>query len=398
MLRQQVTAARKDASADTSVEKSLTTRIRTSGKSSINWLRIADLTGEQGERGIFARQELLRAKARIGAMSPSELLSGLADVKSLGLDPRSRGEIDGLLITALMKKDRQAAADYLVIPENNHIGLPGNLLRDTIESWARSDFPGVLAWYDGKVAAGGFVNKALGGRNHRRFGIEAVLLAKLVTSDPAAAANRLKAYPEDQRSFILDRISSGNRSVDRMPDENQLASYIALARETLPPGQQGMFISNALAPFSRAGDYQKIDRFLDDAAASPEERNTTVITTARQRFVTLLKDDKLTIGEIDRFREWAELHSPAQVDRFTGGTLAGLLSDRGNGFDSTAKVNELLFHYHETSGNDEVLLGFLSQWQFWGNADKARTIATKIHDPTRRGEFLKTLEPDPENP
>lgn len=393
MLRVQVAASGKGVSSGAPAGNSLATRIRTSGKSSINWLRIADLTGEQGRNGIFARQELLRAKVRIEAMSPAELLAALADTKTLGLDPRSRGEIDGMLITALMKKDLRAAADYLIIPENNHIGLPGNLLRDTIDEWTQSDFPSALAWFDGKVAAGGFSNKSLGGRDHRRFGIEAALLAKLVGSDPAAAANRLKGYPEDQRSYIFDRISSNNRSAGRSPDENELASYVALARETLPLGQQASFISNAAAPFSRAGEYQKIDQFLDHAAASPEERIATVLTTGRQRFTTLSKDEKLTIAEVDRFWEWAARQSPTQVGRFTGSALAGLLTDRGNGSDPSAKVNELLIHYHEANENDEVLLGFLGSWPFWGDATKARALAEKFHDPARHSEFLKTLEP-----
>ncbi|RYD47629.1 MAG: hypothetical protein EOP85_05120, partial [Verrucomicrobiaceae bacterium] len=39
---------------------------------SINWLRIAELTGEQHD-GIFARQELLHARRRVQLMSPAEL-------------------------------------------------------------------------------------------------------------------------------------------------------------------------------------------------------------------------------------------------------------------------------------------------------------------------------------
>jgi hypothetical protein len=398
MLSEQVAASGKDVSPGAPAEKSLATRILTSGKSSINWLRIADLTGGQGRNGIFARQELLRAKSRIEAMSSTELLAALADTKTLGLDLRSRGEIDGMLITALMKKDLRVAANYLIVPENNHIGLPGNLLRDTINEWTKSDFPSALAWFDGEVAAGGFANKTLGGRDHRRFGIEAILLAKLVASDPVAAANRLRGYPEDHRSYIFERISSNNRGAGNPPDEKELASYVALARETLPSGQQASFISNVVTPFSRAGEYQKIDQFLDHAVASPEERTAAVLTTGRQRFTTLSKDEKLTIEEVDRFREWAARQSPAQVDRFTGSTLAGLLMDRGNGSDPSAKVNELLIHYHEANENDEVLLGFLRNWQFWGDATKARAIAEKFHDPARRDEFLKTLEPDTATP
>lgn len=398
MLGEQVAVVRKDSQSDVSGEMSLATRIRTSGKTSINWNRIAELTGEGGGDGIFARQELLRTKARMDAMTPAGLLAALEEVRGLGFDVRSRGEIDGLLIAALMKKDLRAAADYLVIPENNHIGLSGNFMRDTIDEWSKTDFASTLAWFDGKVAEGVFVNKSLGGRDHRRFGIEAVLLTKLVMSDPGAAANRLKTYPENQRSYIFDRITSNNRRADTPPDENELASRVALARETLPPAQQAAVVSNSVTPFSRTGDYQKIDSFLNHAAASPDERTAAVITTGRERFVALVKDDKLTVGEVDRFREWAARQSPEKVDRFTGSTLAGLLTDRGNGFDPTAKVNELLFHYHEVAGNDEVMLGFLGSWRFWGDAAKARALAEKIHDPSRRDEFLKTLEPAPGTP
>lgn len=357
---------------------------------SINWLRIAELTGEQGNDGIFARQELLRAKARIQAMSPAELLAALANVKTLDLDLRSRREVDGLLLNALGEKDPEAAMTYVSAPENLQMGLPKNILA----AWAKSDLPAALAWFDGQIAKGTFDSKSLDGKTYRRSTIEAALLANLLTSDPDAALRRLSAYPQADRSYIFQEISIYNSR-----NENDLAARVVLARETLSAREQASVISKSIAFFSEAGDYAKIDGFLDRISATPEERDLSLSATGTNRLASLYSEGKLTTGEIDNFREWAASHSPTTVDRLTGATLSRLADSSGSGDSNLrAKAEELLTYYQETLGNDDVLLGFIEAGRMWRDPGKTRALAEKIKDPARREQFLESLKPGPANP
>ncbi len=390
LVRQQIPTS---ASSDppSLPDESSATRNRTSGKSSINWLRIAEISGEQGG-GIFARQEMLRANARIREMGKDELLTALSEIKTLGLDIRSRGQIEGLLIAALGKADPAAALSYLIVPGNDHAGIGGNLMANILRDWTRRDMPGVLAWFDGQIAAGNFETKSLDGRNFRRARVEATLLANLMISDPAAASRRLAGYSEANRASIFQAIC------DFAANENELAARVHLARETMPASGQATVIARSVDRFAPQGDYEGVDRFLGRVAATSEERAASIAATARNRFSNLCRDDKLTTGEIDSFRKWASSHEPATVDDITGRALASVAANQGNGSISEAKAKELLLHYQEASGSDDVVVGFLDSWPFWGNEAKARALAAKIKDPERRDKFLKSLEPVPAAP
>ncbi|MES2921483.1 MAG: hypothetical protein V4819_08050 [Verrucomicrobiota bacterium] len=384
LVRQQISASAGNDSPPSLPDESSATRNRTSGKSSVNWLRIAKITGEQGG-GIFAKQEMLRAKARIREMGKDELLTTLSEIKTLGLDIRSRGQIEGLLIAALGKEDPAAALSYLIVPGNDHAGIGGNLMTNILRDWTRRDMPGALAWFDGQIAAGNFETRSHDGINFRRARFEAALLANLMNTDPAAAAQRLSGYSVANRASIFQNIcASGNAA-----NENELAARVLLAREALPASGQATVIASSIARFAGQGDYEGIDRFLGRIAATPEERASSIAATGNKRFTNLCRDDKLTTGEIDSFRKWAFSYEPAKVDDITGRALASVAEYH------EAKAKELLLHYQETSGSDDVVLGFLDSWPFWGNEAKARVLAAKIKDPERRDKFLKTLEADP---
>ncbi|RYD35472.1 MAG: hypothetical protein EOP85_19005 [Verrucomicrobiaceae bacterium] len=126
-------------------------------------------------------------------------------------------------------------------------------------------------------------------------------------------------------------------------------------------------------------------------AATPDERATSVAETARLRFQNLFQNDKLTVAEVDRFREWAGAHAPERVDALTGSALATMF---GNGLDPTIKAAELALHYQESSGKDDVLAALL-RGPFSGDHDRARELAGKIKDPEIRADILRRYEPQP---
>ncbi len=395
LLRQQIAALADPISGAGILEKSIATRNQTSAKASINWRRIAEITGYDGSDGIFAKQELLRAKIRIQAMTPAELLATLAGIKELGLDVRSRMEIDGMLITALGEKDPEAALTYLATPANDSIGFSWGIINPILATWTKTDLPAAISWFDRMIAAGSFDSTALDEKNYRRIRVEAVLLAQLSISDPAGAARRLNAYSGEDRSIIFVALSQFDRYTAETTDEKELISRVILAKACLPAGAQAEIIAKTISPYSVAGDYEKIDRFLDRVDATPEERAASIAAAARERFGKLSREDHLTLEEVDRFRNWATIHSLEKIDEVTGGALAMVASNHRNGSDPREKIIELISHKQESSGNDEVLLGFIRNWPQWGDAEKARSLADKIRDPELRDQFLESLNSDP---
>src|SRR5687768_9894428 len=79
VLREQIASSHRQSSSGP--DSGATHRASVTSANSINWLRIAELISGQQD-GIFAKQELLRARKRIQLMSPAELLAALDDTRT----------------------------------------------------------------------------------------------------------------------------------------------------------------------------------------------------------------------------------------------------------------------------------------------------------------------------
>ncbi|RYD23982.1 MAG: hypothetical protein EOP88_01965 [Verrucomicrobiaceae bacterium] len=389
-LQKQITVTGRNGDSATTFPEDPAFRRQATAKGSINWQRFAELTGGYGGAGIFARQELLRAEKRIQAMSPEELLAALATTKDLELDGRSRGEIQGRLITALGEKDPAAALTCLIAPDADRM-LNGGIMDRILTKWIHDDFTAALAWFDGKIADGSLDSKSVDGSNHRRFAIEGGLLDHLSMSDPETAARRLTAYPEAYRANIFEQLTWSFKT----EDEGRLVARMELARAALTPQAQAKILTDSIKPLSRSGDYTKIDAFLEKVSATPQERADSMAQASKERFMQVSRRDQLDIAEIDRFREWAAGHSLDKIDESAGKALAATSSSYRSGRDSVEKIRELLSHYQDTNGNDDMLMGFLSGGAFNGQRDKIRLLAGDIRDPELRADYLKRLESDP---
>jgi hypothetical protein len=96
---------------------------------------------------------------------------------------------------------------------------------------------------------------------------------------------------------------------------------------------------------------------------------------------------KINAEDIDTMRAWIATQSPDSVDRLTGSAIAR--SAQVNQKLDFSEASELALRYHEASGNDEVLVSFLSSGAAHANKDKARELAARISDAARREEILE---------
>ncbi len=355
---------------------------RPSGKTSVSWRRLGDLIGDQRTPGIFARQELLRADAEIRSMTRPELLAALAEVATLDLDIFPRGQLEAKLIVALGEVDPAAALAYLA-DNDDHEGLPYSLQTGILAGWAKKDLSTATRWLDAEIAAGALDDKSLDGRNFPRFRMEAGLLSSLVESDPAAAAVRLAAFDEKHRADVLSELVHYLGRESKPPGDRTLYGYASLVREMLPPSAQPRAIAAPVSTLAMQDGYQQIDRYFENITATPAERALGVADAMASKFDGLVWQNQISPSEIDSVRQWALIQSPDTVDEATAEALRSISSHGSNAFNRAA---DLALHYHEVTGNDEILTGFLDYGISPQNKPRARLLAERISDPAKRAE------------
>lgn len=396
-LRGRINAVRhqKASSSPRETEPSRNNRVRpareaAAAKPAIRWQRIAELKSE-GSHGILSKQELLRAEMRIRAMNPDELRDALAELTSQEMDQRIRSDLQAELLTVLAEKDPAGALDLLT-GRNGILISRVNFASNMLVKWARKDPTAAVSWLDAKIAAGDFKSTSLKGGNHQRTEMEMGLLTILIGSDPEAAAARLSDLPQEQRSGVLSQFADIMRRKDGGIPENELSSFAAIVRSSLPADQQIQMITGPVGSLAGQPGYDKIDQYLEQVAASPAERTSSVREAADVKFRSLANNGRLTVEEIDRFRSWAASQSPETVDQITADSLTKLC---WNGSSSAPKAWDLAIHYHQQTGNDKILSQFVRSAPGAFGKEKLLSMVELIKDEEIRKETVRLLQNNP---
>ncbi len=313
-------------------------------------------------------------------MTPAQLLAALAEVSALDLDIHARGQLEAKLIAALGEVDPAAALAYLA-GKKDHSGLPYCPETGILAGWAKTDLPGATRWLDAEIASGALNDKSLEGRNFRRFRMEAGLLSSLVESDPAAASARLSAFQEKHRADVLSELVHCLGRESKPPGDRALHGYGSLVREMLPPSAQPRAIAAPVSTLAMQDGYQQIDRYFENITATPAERAAGVAEAMAAKFEVLVWQNQINPTEIDAVRQWGRIHSPETVDEATARALRSISINGADGFNRAA---DLALHYHETTGNDVILTGFIQHGIDSRDKPRARLLAEKISDPTQR--------------
>lgn len=357
----------------------------------LNWHQLHTLSSERLPT-LFDKQLILRAHARIRAMTEAELLAALDEVSTLTADVRELDDLREKLIAALQEKNPEAALDYLNHPDRKKELHLSDASPRILAAWAASDPAAAAAWFDRRIAAGDFDTTSLQGHNFRRNRIEAAFLGVLLKSNPADVETRVLTLPDDQRFATLQQmVTQADYNDQSLPKETH-ASFTSLIRSTLLPNAQAQLIAETASTILKYHDYQAADAFLDQASASPAERESAVQQAARGKFQHLARKDQLTSAEIDKFRTWATSHAPDKVDQITGRNIA---SASYNGDSAFRRAVDLAFHYQQ-QGHEEVLVSFLGSASGGANS-KARLleIAEKIQDPASREKAVGRINGNP---
>ena len=329
-------------------------------------------------------QALYDFSERLAEMTREQLLTALAEIANLGLEPEVRAKLERAFVEPLVEKDPKEALTRFADRIRDDPDDLGSQLSPAMLAWAKQDLTGATTWFDQAIATGVFESKTLDGRSDPRLEFEAALAGVLLASDPAAVGRRIAELPADQRAETLQQIQVSELTPAAQKD------YIELVRRLLPMDEREGPFASAFSELVPDGDYQKSAAFLDDIQATPEERAIAAESAAGNRLEAIAEMRNLTRDDVAATREWLTRQSPDTADRLMGEAM-GRASMEG-GEVGYAKLVELVLEVQASSGNDDTLVAFLERSDASGHPEKSKQLAEKITDPQRREEALESLK------
>ena len=349
-------------------------------KSPIHWRQLA---GELVKADL-AGEDYAIPHDRIDKMSREEIIAALDEIAALDLSVKERQLLEDALIPSLVSEDPAYVLERFggrIVSDPDGAGYQ---LVSAMRTWAERDPAAAMSWFDGQIAAGNFESRTLDGKSEIRAEFEGALLDSLLPADPAAAAARLAALPEDQRREVLEQLSFSDL------DPAAQASYAKLVRELIPADERaGSFAHIASQLVTEAG-YDDVTAFLDGVQATPAERAAAAVQTAESRLELLALNSEVTRKSIDPLRDWLSRQAPQEVNSIIGKSLAEAAQDDGE--FNFAKASQLALHYQQSGGGDEVLVAFLKSYAARSNLQEALQLADRIADPQRRAAILDHLK------
>ncbi len=352
----------------------------------IDWMEIAESFSEMKNGGaVKDMRKTMAFQRRLQKMDKAQLLAALDQIQALELDDEQRAMLESMIIGPLALKDPGLVLNrFSDRISDNQSGTIGWQLSNALGEWAKKDQAAAIAWLDSEIAAGTFDSKSLDGKSRTRLSFESNLVARLISTDPAAAGARVAALPADQRQEIL-----GKFGYQELKDEDH-AAYATLVRSQLSGEEVASVFGQQASRLAMRGGLEKVSGFLDRIAATREERVQAAEKAAAGSITGKTHQSKVTVEKMDTMREWLGTQAPGSVDEITGKTLGQVVNQ--NGATKYSEAAALALEYHARSGNDLILSRFLDETRYSGHKEEGRKIAEQISDQNWREHALKRLE------
>jgi hypothetical protein len=384
ILRERIQARASGASADALEARPDAPGKSTKSQEAIDWKKVAASFAEmRSGNGMQDMRASIRLQNRLQNFTKEQLVSALDEIAALDLADADRDQLEQMLIRPLLEKDPEFTLNRFIDRVQGEHSSVGWQLSHGLQKWVEKDAGAAIAWFDAQIAAGKFDSKSLDGKSQSRIQFEGSVISSLLASDAPAAWDRLGALPEDQRAEALSRFQF--RSVK---EEDQLA-FADLVRDKIPAHEQGSVLARQATQIVATADYDKVSDYFSRIKATPEERAACAEEAAEVKMRNY-SQKKPAREDFETMRAWLSSEAPEAKDRITGEILGNAM--QGGKKMEFSEASELAIHYHESSGNDEVLGAFLESWPARNHKTEARALAEKISDEKLRTEILKRLE------
>ncbi len=341
----------------------------------IDWKELARLATLSGEGGDIAHMKaVIAVQKQLQELSADELLEGLDRIAAMEFSADARREIESMFIGALAQKDPERVLERYADRLDSR-GLQWQI-SSAFQAWARKDAVAAALWMDRQIAEGKFEVKSLEARNSPRLRFEAGLAGALLESDPAAAAARIAALPEDQRAEVFDQ------GVFSLKPGTEKA-YAEVVRAQVPEGEQAATLARPARRLLSQGGYAKVGEFLGAIDASREERAAVVEESLRVH-IGRGSEQKTSVEES---REWILQQAPEDAGRLTGVALGQMTE-----WHDYSEMAERALDYRDSGGGDDVLVAFLQSEASRNHREEAAKLLEGVSDEAKREELRKSLE------
>jgi hypothetical protein len=365
--------ARTDSTSAT--DPSQATRSRTTpfrNAKGIDWKQIAtaQATMHSGD-GMPDMRAMVELQKTLRALSVDEILTGLDEIQTLDLSETLKLQLEATLAGIFAEKDPEAALTRFAPLLSQGDGMISWQLASALKQWSTKDPAAAIAWMDQQIAAGTFQSKSLDGNNRARLMFEASLIQSLISTDPAAAAARLTALPEEQRAGIFDQ----GMFIQLKP--GQAKPIADLIRTQIPENLRTHTLANIASHPVHQDGLERVSTILTEIDASREERKAI----ATQALTIQLQQRPDSSTTYQQAREWIASAAPEDAAALTGQALANL--------SHNGKFDEMAAHAiaeQQASGNDQTLAAFLLQAPD-SSRDQILKLAENLSDPEQRAQI-----------
>ncbi|MEO7101672.1 MAG: hypothetical protein ABI162_20140 [Luteolibacter sp.] len=350
-------------------------------KDKIDWKSLGSQIVEmQQNDSVKDMRAMALFQQRLEKMTKEEMVAAMDEIAAMNLPADARAALEAMIIEPLIKADPELALTRFADRIQSDPDGVGWQLSNALKEWAKNDLSAATAWFDKQIADGTFDSKSLDGRSDTRLQFEGALLESLLGSDPDAAARRLAELPEDQRREVLQQLS-----FDELTPEQRNA-YAQLVRGLVPQDEREGSFAHIASELVDQGGFSEVSTFLDGVKASASERAAAARDAADSYLEQLAQDGNVTAKDVDEMRAWLKTQAPELIDSITGKALAEAAQDHGK--FKFAEAAKLALQYHESTGNDDVLVAFLESFSARSNLKEARHLAGMINDPAKREAIL----------
>jgi hypothetical protein len=336
----------------------------------IDWKQIAtaQATMHSGD-GMPDMRAMVELQKTLRTLSVDEILTGLDEIQTLDLSETLKRQLEATLAGIFAEKDPQAALTRFAPRLSQGDGMINWQLASALKQWSAKDPAAAAAWMDQQIAAGTFQSKSLDGNNQTRIMFEASLIQSLISTDPAAAAARLTAIPEDQRAAVFGQ----PMFIQLKPGQSKpLADLI---RTQIPENLRADTLASLASHSVHQGGFERVSGIMTEINASREERKAIVAQALTNQLRH--QPDSTTYQQA---REWIASAAPEDAATLTGQALANL--------SHNGKFDEMAAHAlaeQQSNGNDDTLAAFLMKAPN-SSRDQILKLAENLSDPQQRAQ------------
>ena len=292
---------------------------------------------------------IMRLQQQLSELPPEKLGAQLDEIAAMDLDHAVGERLRVIITGVLFENGPQILIERLENEIEKNDSNTSLELYTALENWAETNPVAASAWLDKQIAAGKFESKVRDRGSRTRSEFEGALVNVLLATDPVAAAARVAALPERQRSQLFYQFG-GYLRIDAEND----AAYTNLVRGSLSEHEITDILAGQAGYLSHLEGYKRVDSYIASVRASDDEKKMIVAQVMAQKIGYAAGLD-IKLEDVEQCLAWAANHSPGYVDKGLGEILATTLRRR----EDFNKASALVLQYNERGGNDEILTTFL---------------------------------------